>query len=294
MFGGFGQVINSASALWIAVASAALLGAMACALAIDRSRRGLAAAVAQFVFIVLVAALSGSLTWAVVGSAERNALEARAQQLTAQALAPGSPLACLDGATGDTVQDACERALFASPATVAAAVSYVGSQFALLSDMTIYARRGGPDIDGALVPLRRALEADRFGLLAQVLVMRGGCSSDHCPALAMLHDPSHVRTNIIAQTLRHYVDLYRAAWASSPVASAPAMAEAVPQAATVAGKRRPPLDIDFPSSASIPPISIMNPEPKGPATPASARKDKTLPHDRVDPVWTPAPPPAAN
>jgi hypothetical protein len=294
MFGGFGQVISSASALWIAVASAALLGAMAGALAIGRSRKGLAAAGARFLLIVLVAALSGSLTWAVVGNAERNALEARAQRLTAQALAPGSPLACLDGATGDTVQDACERALFASPTTVAAAVSYVGSQFALLSDMTTYARRGGPDIDGALVPLRRALEADRFGLLAHVLVMRGGCSSNHCPALAMLHDPSHVRTNIIAQTLRHYVDQYRAAWAGSPVAPAPAMAEAVPQGAAVAGRRKPPLDIDFPSSASIPPISIMNPEPKGPATPASARKDKTLPHDRVDPVWTPAPPQAAN
>jgi hypothetical protein len=294
MLGSTGQVMSSASALWIAVASAALLGAMACALALDRSRKGLAAAVAQFVFIVLAAVLSGSLTWAVVGSAEHNALETRAQQLAAQALAPGSPLACLDGATGDTVQGACERALFASPASVAAAVSYVGAQFALLSDMTNYARRGGPDIDGALVPLRRALEADPFGLLAHVLVMRGGCSSDHCPALVMLHDPSHVRTNMIAQTLRHYVDQYREAWARSSIAPVAAVAEAGPAEANAAGERKRPVDIDFPSSASIPPISIMNPEPKGPASAASARKDKNSPHDRVDPVWTPAPPQAAN
>jgi hypothetical protein len=293
MLGSFGQVVSSASALWIAVASAALLGAMVCALALDRSRKGLAAALAHFVFIVLAAGLSGSLTWAVVGNAERNALQARAQQLAAQALVPGSPLGCLDGATGETLQGACERALFASPASVAAAVSYVSSQFALLSDMTNYASSGGPDIDSALVPLRRALEADPFGLLAHVLVMQGGCSSDRCPGLAVLHDPSHVRTNMIAQTLRHYVDQYRQAWARSSTAPGAAMAEAVPAEANAAGERKRPLDLDFPSSASIPPISIMNPEPKGPANPASARKDNTSPRDRVDPVWTPAPPQAA-
>ncbi|MGB6534601.1 MAG: hypothetical protein WBF58_01410 [Xanthobacteraceae bacterium] len=293
MVGSFGQFVSPASALWIAVASAALLGAMACALALDRSQKGFAAATAHFVFIVLAAVLSGSLTWAIVGIAERNALEARAQQLAAQAVAPGSPLACLDRAIGDIVQGACERVLFASPANVAAAVSYVGAQFALLSDMIDYARRGGPDIEDVLVPLRRALEADPFGLLAHVLVMRGGCGSDQCPALAMLHDPSHVRTNMIARTLRHFVDQYRVAWArSSPVAAA-SMAEAMPEEMKAAGKRKVPVDIDFPTSASIPPISIMNPEPKRPANPASARKDKNSPHDRVDPVWTPAPPQAA-
>ena len=51
--------------------------------------------------------------------------EARAEQLGAQALAPGSPLACLNALAGDGVETACEKAMFVSPASVAAASSYV-------------------------------------------------------------------------------------------------------------------------------------------------------------------------
>ena len=147
---------------------------------------------------------------------ERNALDMRAQQLTAQAFATGSPLACLDPLAGDAVAGACEKAVFASPESVAAATSYVAAQFVLLADMADYRNHGGADIDRALLPLRRALEADPFGFLAHVLVVRDGCTSDNCPALAVLHDPTHVRTNLIAQTLDHFVDHYREFWGKAP------------------------------------------------------------------------------
>lgn len=213
----------------------------------------------------------------------RNTLQARAVELTARAL--GSPLSCLDPATGDAVQDACETAVFSSPVTLASAIDYVAAQFVLLSDMTDYARRGGPGIDDALVPLRHALEADRFGILAHVLVIRG-CTSEDCPAFALLRDPRHVRTNIIAQTLDHYIDHYRAAWARS--SDAPNGEVTGSAAAADEGKRKVPVDVDFPTAASIPPISIMNPEPKGPASAEASRKGKPA-RDSVDPVWTPAP-----
>lgn len=284
------------SPLWIATASAALLVVVVCALVLRPSLEGLAAAGGRIFLILLGAALSGSLTWAFLASAtlrdqnaERSALELRAAQLTTQSLVPGSSLACLDASAGDTVQAACERAVFASPASVASALSYVAAQFVLLSDMTDFAKRGGTRIDDALVSLQGSLQADPFGLLAYVLVVRDGCTSEHCPVLAVLADPSHVRTNIIAQTLSHYLDHYRDVWARSPDAPAAEVADTMPPG--TGDKRKASVNIDFPSAASIPPISIMNPEPKAPAGAGAAHKPAST--AQTDPVWTPAPAPAA-
>jgi hypothetical protein len=284
----------------IAAGSAALLVVVVCTLAFRFSDKGIAQPRLRTVLVVAAAMLSASFTWAFLDNAtvrgenaEGSALKLRAGQLAAQSLAPGSPLACLDALAGDTVQTACERAVFASPASVATAISYVAAQFALLSDMTEYAKRGGSHIDDALLPLRGALEADPFGFLAYVLVVRDRCTSEHCPPFALLNDPGHVRTNIIAQTLSHYLDHYRDVWAKSaeePLASAtnpltPGLAENDP------AKRKVTVNIDFPSAASIPPISIMNPEPKTPAPPEPDHKHESA--AQADPVWTPAPAAAA-
>lgn len=295
------QVAAWASSSWIAAGLAALLLAIMGALAFPRARKGFAAAAARALLILMAAALGGSLAFAYfdnaargLRNAERSVLERRAALLAAQSLRPGSPLACLDALAGDTVQAACERAVFASPASVATAISYVAEQFVLLSDMTGYARRGGTGLDEMLLPLRRALEADPFGFLAHVLVTGDGCTSENCPALDLLRDPSHVRTNIIAQTLHHYLDHYREVWARSPdaaVAEADLATATVPEAS--AAKRKVPVNIDFPTAASIPPISIMNPEPKTPVerqatgNPEAARGRAGT--ARADPVWTPAP-----
>jgi hypothetical protein len=61
-------------------------------------------------------------------AAERRALDARASELTARVVAPGSVLACLTPVGIETVDAACEQAVFASPQTVAAAVAYVDAQ----------------------------------------------------------------------------------------------------------------------------------------------------------------------
>jgi hypothetical protein len=323
---------SSAFRLWVAAGSAALL-VFVCALAFDWTRTR---TVARIGVVVLGAVLGATLAWAFLDAAsvrdqseERRALETRAAELNAQILAPGSALPCLDGLAGENVEAACEKALFAAPATVAAASSYVAARFALLADMVAYTKRGGANIDSVMLPLRRSLEADRFGFVAHTLAVRDGCSSDSCKALALLHDAGRVRANLSGQTLDRYLDRYETVWAQAPdVPVADAASPAAPPNAP--GQKKVVVDIDFPSAASIPPVSIMNPEPKGPASvtapaavaagaagsqanlapappppvvPAAKRSHKQAanpppqaaasapaePASPVDPVWTPGP-----
>lgn len=280
----------------VAAGSTALLVLTVCGLAVLFQRKGFVARAGRFALILLGAALTGALTWGTLHSrtahnedAQGSALEVRAGQLTAQALMPGSALACLDALAGDTVQGACERVVFASPGNVATSISYVAAQLALLSDMTAYVRGGGAPLNGPLLELQKALQADPFGFLAQVLVARDGCTADHCAALALLPDPRHVRTNIIAQTLHQYLDHYRQVWARS-ADMADATGAVLPDDGS-RSKRKVPVDVDFPSAASIPPISIMNPEPKRDAAVEPSRKRDS--GTQTDPVWRPSPGPAA-
>jgi hypothetical protein len=269
------EIGTSALRLWVAAGSAALL-LVSCLLALSRSQSGIGSSPAfRAGFVIVGAVLGAAMTWAFLDraamvdrSAERRALELRAQELSARALAPGSPLACLDAVAGENVAAACERALFVSPASVAAASSYVAERLALLAAMVSYVGRGGADIEDVLLPLRRSLEADPFGLLAHVLSIRDGCTNNRCKALALLHDASRVRANLSAETLDHYLGHYLALWAKAPdgalADAAPAQTAAIPQ-----GARKVGANVDFPSSASIPPVNIMNPEPTGPVLPGA-------------------------
>ena len=78
-------------------------------------------------------------------AAERRALAQRDAELTAQALAPGSALACLDAAAGEAVENACEKTVFAGPQATAAAVAYMAARLTLLADGLAFARRSDPD-----------------------------------------------------------------------------------------------------------------------------------------------------
>jgi hypothetical protein len=299
---------SSALRLWVASGSAALL-VFVCALAFDWTRTR---TVARISVVVVGAVLGATLAWAFLDaasirdlSAERRSLETRAAEIGAQALAPTSPLACLDGLAGQNVEAACEKALFATPAAVAAASSYVAARLALLSDISAYTRRGGGNIESTLIPLQRALEADRFGFVAHTLAVRDGCSSDNCKTLALLHDASRVRANLSGQTLDRYLDHYVTAWGQAPDVP---VADGTPAGAGPQNGAKKVVDVDFPSAASIPPVSIMNTEPKtgtaaaaaiageptAPATPAaSSRKSKKQAAAPAPAPVAPAPPMAA-
>ncbi len=329
MFGVDPDIGSSALRLWVAAGSAALL-VFVCALAFDWTRTR---TVARVSVVILGAIFGATLAWAFLAGAtvrdrdaERRALETRAAELNAQTLAPGSSLACLDALAGEKVESACEKALFAAPATVAIASSYVAARLTLLADLIAYTGRGGAHIDSTLLPLRRALEADRFGFVAHTLAVRDGCTSENCKALALLADPSRVRANLSGQTLDRYLDHYLTAWAQPsdvPMADAASAQQSAMNQTGPLGPHK--VDIDFPTAASIPAISIMNPEPKGPASAgaaaatANAAAEPTAPSaplspsrkpgkkpvsqpaqaaaaapaappTPVDPVWAPAPP----
>jgi hypothetical protein len=253
---------------WVASGAAAVL-VLVCTLALDWTRSRM---MTRFAVVGLGAVFGAILAWAFLTgasvrdlSAERRDLEMRASQLAAQVLAPGSPLACLDATGGETVETACEKALFAAPATVAAASSYTAARLVLLSDIAANIKAGG-NLDSVLPSLRRALEADRFGFVAHMLAMRG-CTGNRCEAFALLRDPERVRANLTAQTFDRYLDRYLPLWGQpeTPVAdAAPSSTATLAASQPPAGQaqKRVAVDADFPSAASIPAVSIMNPEPK--------------------------------
>ncbi len=258
--------------------------------------------------------------------AERRAIEARTAELTMRAITPGSVLACLDSIAGETVETACEKAIFASPETTAAALSYSAARLTLLADGIGYAKRSDPGFERAVVPLRRTVELDRFGLYAQILSLRDGCRPDACEAFALLTDTSQIRANLKGRTFDAYVGRYAGAWSTrngTPAAGAaapPLAAVETPPAATSSSAAVSPgtgaTNLNFPSAASIPPVSIMNaetaPTPSGNApaaaeaaaspAPSSTRKQTSSPPRRVSPqgaappvqLAPPQPPAASN
>ena len=207
-------------------------------------------------------------------------IEARAAELTARSLAPGSALGCLDAVASIVVENACERPLFASPEAVAAAVAYVDARFSLLAASAALAERD-PSYQPVFERLRRGLEADRYGLVAHVLMTRG-CNGADCAELRLLRDPARVVANMKARAFETSLGAHALAWqsnGSSPaVASAPPPIVAARRRRPAAHRRRPrqagldrsrqadrplrrrPSSI-FPSASSIPAVSIMNPEP---------------------------------
>jgi hypothetical protein len=224
-------------------------------------------------------------------AAARRAFEARATELTLRAVAPGSALACLDGVANATIEASCEKALFASPDRIAAAMSYVDARLTLLAEGLRLAAHD-PAYSDALERLRRGLEGDRYGFVAHVLETRG-CKVDACPSLKLLRDPNRVVANLKERTFDAQVVLHAAAWqGGAPAVAAtpgPAVALAPGSPGPGASPNAPvPSKYEFPSAASIPAISIMNPEPAGPPEPPKPAAE--LKPDAKPPAARPAAP----
>jgi hypothetical protein len=229
-------------------------------------------------------------------AAERRALDARTAELTARAIAPGSALSCLDAVDNEAVESACLQAVFASPQAVAAAVAYVDARLKLLADGLDYASRD-KSYSTALEAPRRALQADRYGVVAHVLAGRG-CNADDCVAFKLLGDPTHVRANLTDRYFEVHVASHSANWQSDNGATAtPAVPIGPAAPATTSALPSPggpyASKFTFPSASSIPPVSIMNAEPIDSATPSgSASEPKTPGAARRQTANKPPPGPA--
>ncbi len=232
-------------------------------------------------------------------AAERSAFIARIAALDRSALAPGTALACLDAGAGDTVETACEKSVFASPQATAAAVAYMAARLQLIEDAAAFT--ADKEIRTALAASRRAVELDRFGIAADVLARRDGCTAAQCPAFALLDDTRALKANLKGQAFRHYVERHAAAW-TAPAAKGPALAQepapaAAPEPLARADAAEPARAMpvkpgehwDFPSAASIPPVSIMNAEPARPKDDHPVAQAQPGPHAPAH-AATPLPP----
>jgi hypothetical protein len=245
--------------LWAAGAAAALLLLL---LLIALFRGGFGAVIGSLVRIAFMV-LAAVAAWMVFNWVQdrdrieaRRALDQRVDELTARVLAPNSVLGCLEPGLGDAVDNSCEKELFASPETIGAATALVAARWSLLARAVEHAKRD-PGYDARLDGLRRTLQADRYGFLAQVLSTREGCTASRCDGLERFSDPTRVRANLAERAFESLVARNAVAWANR--AHVP----------TTASASVPASNVTFPSAASIPPVSIMNTEP-GAGTPAAA------------------------
>jgi hypothetical protein len=232
-------------------------------------RPGAIASIGALAVVLIIAIAAWIFTdYLAIRDGERRALDARALELTMRTVAPGSALACLDAVAGETqtMEVACENAVFASAESAASALSYVAARLTLLADALAYASRRDPSYELVLTDWRRMLEVDRFGLVAHMLVTRDRCTVDQCPAFALLRDTSQVSANLKARVFDRHVGRHAATWGtrgapSLAATAAPAANPAAPPTApSLAPSRSGPI---FPSASSIPPVSIMNAEPTG-------------------------------
>jgi hypothetical protein len=240
-------------------------------------RGGAGRVLASLAFIALV---GGAVAGAAVlmtksdRGEERRALDRRLAELTGREIAPGSVLACLNSDLGEAVEGSCEKVLFASPETVAAAASFVNARLTLLADGLEFAARTDPGYENTLAGLRRSIEADRFGFVAQVLSVRDGCTAARCDPFQWMRDATRIRANLNDRTFDGVIARNVANWPNRARPGTP-VATASPPAGT------PVTGITFPSAASIPPVSIMNNEPGATAaTPPQAPSATAAPAAR--------------
>jgi hypothetical protein len=178
-------------------------------------------------------------------------------------------LSCIDDLAGDAVLNACEKVLFGSAESSAAAVAYAASLITQLVDAG-NAATSGKNTSSELLALRRAVERDRYGLMAYVLMARDHCTPQACPVFRSLVDSRQVAGNMDDRVYENLITRYASSWnapAQGGAAAGAGLVAALPPSMPT-GK---PTNAEFPTAASTPAVSIMAPEPApGAPKPAAA------------------------
>jgi hypothetical protein len=175
-------------------------------------------------------------------------------------------LSCIDDLAGEAVLTACEKALFGTAESTAAALAYAASQITRVTALGDVAAANG-NMTTELQAVRRAVERDRYGLMAYVLAVRDHCTPSDCAAFRALTDHRQIVTNMDERVYDGLVSRYAAVWNAPPAVAAVALPSSMPT-----GR---PTNAEFPTAASTPPVSIMTPEPGTAANPASAPRPTT-------------------
>ena len=203
---------------------------------------------------------------------------ASAETRSSQSVSAGLPaLSCIDDLAGETVLTACEKVLFGSAESTAAALSYAASQITWLTAFGDVAAANA-NITPELQMVRRAVERDRYGLMAYVLAARDHCTPSDCAAFRAVTDRNQIVANMNERTYEGLIVRYAPSWNMPAVTPAPVVA--LPPSMPL-GK---PTNAEFPTAASTPPISIMTPEPGQATTPTAPRPASSSPPSSSPPL----------
>lgn len=273
--------------MWLTLAAAGFFG-MIVLITLLRAERSVANG-ALAVITLLSIGVAGAATVHGFGQGDRPASgEARAVYPASAAL---PQVSCIDDLAGDAVLTACEKVLFGSAESVAAAVAYAASQITLLTslgDVATANKGAGPDLQA----LRRAVERDRYGLMAYVLMARDHCTPTSCPAFRSLANNRQILTNMDERVYENLITRYASSW------TAPAQASGMVAALPPSMPTGKPTNAEFPTSASTPAVSIMSAEPPlvappKPAPATAAAPPAPRPPATAAPSSSPAPAVAA-
>ncbi len=238
--------------MWLTLAAAAFFGIVVLVMVL-RADRSVANGMLA-VLTLLSVAVAGTMIVQGFSAGSRTAAPTEARYVPpASAALP--QLSCIDDLAGDAVLNACEKALFGSAESAAAAVAYAANQITLLislGDVATANKGAGSD----LMALRRAVERDRYGLMAYVLTTRDRCTPQACPLFRSLTNKNQIAANMDERVYENLVMRYASSWNAPPQAASGLLAGLPPSMPT--GK---PTNAEFPSSASTPAVSIMTPEP---------------------------------
>lgn len=251
---------SSAFPMWLTLAAAGFFGLIAL-ITLLRAEKSVANGALTVITLLAVGIAVASTLRGPGPAATVGTVENRSSQMTAANSLPA--LACIDDIAGEAVEQACEKVLFGSPESTAAAVNHMAamiSRLTSLGDAATAQRIMSPEMQA----MRRAIEHDRYGLVAQVLLARERCTPTECPAYRSLTDNHQIITNMDEHTYDALVARYAPSW-NAPVAAALAAPGSMLGASVPTGR---PTNAEFPSAANTPAVSIMTPEP-GTGTAAS-------------------------
>jgi hypothetical protein len=270
--------------LYLTLATAGFVG-LVVLITLLRSERSVANGVLALVTLLAIG-VAGAVTFRGFGTA--NAVQSTEGRPVPAVTAALPQLSCIDELAGDAVLTACEKALFGSAESVAAAVAYAASQITLLTSLgDVATANNGAGSD--LLALRRAVERDRYGLMAYVLTVRDRCTPAACRAFRSLTDTRQVAANMEDRVYESLVMRHAASW-NAPAQAATGLVAALPPSLPT-GK---PTNAEFPTSASTPPVSIMTPEPPAKASPPATAAPASPAAPRPAAAPPPSPSPSAS
>jgi hypothetical protein len=250
--------------LWLTLAAAGFFGIILL-ITLLRAEKSVANG-ALTVITLLAIVIAVAATMRTFGPGDRAAAgETKSPQQTS-AMLPA--LSCIDDLAGETVLAACEKALFGSAETVAAGISYAASQVTRLTAFGDVAA-ANKNLTYELLTLRRAVERDRYGLMAQVLMARDQCTPSQCAAFRALTDSHQIVVNMAERTFDALISRYAPSWNAPGAAPVVALSPSVPT-----GK---PTNAEFPTAASTPAVNIMTPEPGSATAPSPPRASASAP-----------------